>query len=63
MQNKKFKRRNWFENKKCELCGKQGSTFRLIKNRHYIICNSKQCDYKTRIRAGFFNKQLNLKIK
>ena len=63
MQNKEFNRRNWFDKKRCELCGKQGTTFRLIKNRHLILCDSKLCDYKSRIRAGFFNKELNLKIK
>jgi len=54
--------RPWFLNKKCELCGKQGTTFRLIKNRHYVLCDKKICDYKTRIRAGFFS-ELNFKEK
>jgi len=58
---KNFKRKPWFDNKYCELCKKQGTTFRLIKNRHYILCDSQICDYKTRIRAGFFNEALNIK--
>lgn len=58
---KEFKRKPWFSNKKCEFCGKQGTTFRLIKNRHYILCDNNQCDYMTRIRAGYFNEALNIK--
>lgn len=57
MQNKKI----WFGNKRCELCGKQGTTFRLIKNRYYILCSGQKCDYITRIRAGYFNTQLDIK--
>jgi len=55
-------KKSWFDNKKCELCGKQGTTFRLIKGRHYILCDDHICDYKTRIRAGYFSEPvLNIK--
>jgi len=64
MQNEiKYKRRNWFDNKKCQICGKPGTIFRLIKYKHLILCDSQKCDYITRIRAGFFNEQLILKSK
>jgi len=63
MQNKEFKIRSWFENKKCQYCGKQGTIFRLIKSRHLILCDSEICSYKCRIQAGFFNDQLNIKNK
>jgi len=57
-----MKNRKWFDNKKCEICGKQGIMFRLIKSRHYILCNNYICDYKTRIRAGYFSGPiLNIK--
>ena len=51
---KRRKYRSFFENKKCQICGKQGILFRLIKNKHYILCDDKKCDKVTRIRAGYF---------
>lgn len=33
--------RSWFEGKKCFICSRQGTTFRLIKNRHYVLCDKK----------------------
>ena len=58
---KQKKYRSFFENKKCDLCHKPATTFRLIKNRHYMLCDSKNCDKITRIRAGHFTEpQLNI---
>jgi len=52
---KRKKYRSFFENKKCQICGKQGTMFRLIKNKHYMLCDGKKCDKITRVRAGFFD--------
>ena len=58
---KKRKYRSFFENKKCDICHRQSTMFRLIKNKHYILCDSKKCDKLTRIRAGFFSApQINI---
>lgn len=48
------KRHSFFDNKQCNICKKLATTFRLIKNKHYVLCDSKQCDYITRFRAGHF---------
>ena len=45
-------KRSWFEGKKCFVCSKQGSIFRLIKNKHYVLCDSQKCDFNIRIREG-----------
>ncbi len=48
------KRRSFFKNKKCSYCGRQGILFRFINKRHEILCDSKDCDKKSRMRAGCY---------
>jgi len=60
-KNRNFKRKSWFENKKCDICGKQGTIFRYFdKSKQVIICDNSHCDLVTRVRAGFFG---GIKIK
>ena len=55
MQNKSYKNRSWFENKKCAVCKKQGTTFRYINQKHqHIICDNPKCELMIRVRAGLF---------
>jgi len=50
MQNK-----NWFDDKKCNMCGQKGEMFRYFDSKHqYILCKREECDLKTRIITGFF---------
>jgi len=49
------KYRKWFENKQCNICKKQGTTFRYINKKHqYIICNNPECSKIILVRAGLF---------
>jgi len=50
----KRKYKSFFHNKKCTYCGKKADRFRLIQNRHEMLCDSKECDRKSRIKAGYF---------
>jgi len=45
--------RNFFDFKKCILCGKPAEFFRFIGNKQYFLCNSKDCDARTRENNGF----------
>jgi len=55
-------RRNFFDNKKCDICKKKAEIFRCIGKKKYMLCESKECDLKTRIKHGFFGEiQLNTK--
>ena len=53
------KRRPFFQNKTCNLCGKPAIIFRLIGNKTYMLCNSEECEYRTRIKAGYFSDKFN----
>jgi len=53
----------FFNEKTCSLCKKPASIFRVIKDKRYMLCDSKECERKTRIRAGWFNDMFNLKQK
>lgn len=54
-QNNPFKRHNWFDTKQCNICKKQGTTFRYFNQKHqYVICDNKNCDLMTRVKAGYF---------
>ena len=57
------KRRSFFGNKRCNLCQKGATMFRLIKDKHYMLCDSKQCDYINRFRAGEFTDTIFQKIR
>ena len=50
--------RPFFSNKKCSICEAPAIMFRLIKNKHYMLCDSKKCDKITRLRAGFFQNNI-----
>lgn len=61
-QKKPFKRRNWFENKQCNICKKPGTTFRYFDHKHqYIICENAHCELMTRIKAGYFGNGVKIK--
>ena len=53
------KRKPFFTNKTCNLCGKPVIMFRLIRNKTYMLCDSKECEYRTRIKAGYFSDEFN----
>jgi len=51
-----FQKKNYklyFDNKVCDICGKKAILFRLIKDKTYMLCDSKECDFLTRIRNGW----------
>lgn len=50
------KSRSFFSNKKCDICKKPALIFRIIGNKKYMLCESKECDLKTRIKHGFFGE-------
>ena len=45
--------RTFFDNKKCILCGKPAQFFRFIGKKQYFLCDSKNCDERTRENNGF----------
>lgn len=50
------KRRPFFKGKSCQICKRrEARMFRLIKNKKYMLCDSKECEKITRIRAGYFD--------
>jgi len=53
------KRKPFFSNKKCTYCSKQATAFRLINGRHEMLCGRKECDIKSRIKAGWFGLNLS----
>lgn len=59
MNNNYRKRSHFFANKICNLCGKPAIIFRLINSKSYMLCDSKECEKITRIRAGFFSDEFN----
>lgn len=46
----KRKRRPFFENKSCDLCGEKAILFRCIDDKHYFLCNTRKCDFIVRIK-------------
>lgn len=52
------KRRSFFYNKKCTYCGQPATTFRLISEKHEMLCDRKECDFKSRLKAGWFTLDL-----
>jgi hypothetical protein len=54
--------REFFEGKKCVLCGKPATFFRFIGKKQYFLCVSKECDLRTRENNGF-GTRLDFKIK
>lgn len=51
MFNKKYK--PFFDNKTCDICKKPAVMFRLIKDKTYMLCGSKECDFLTRTKNGW----------
>ena len=51
MFKKKYK--PFFVNKTCNICGKKAIMFRVIDNKHYLLCDSKKCDFIVRTRHGW----------
>jgi len=49
----KKKRRPFFENKTCNVCGKKAEMFRCIENKTYMLCDSRKCDFVIRVRHGW----------
>jgi len=54
------KRRSFFQNKKCKYCNRPGTVFRLIKDKHEVLCGGYTCDKKSRVRAGYFGISINI---
>lgn len=54
------KRQLFFKNKKCHYCKKPGTTFRLINSKHEILCDAKDCDKKSRVKADYFGSIINI---
>jgi len=48
----KKKHKPFFENKTCNICKAPAIIFRCIDNKHYLLCNSKKCDFTIRVRHG-----------
>jgi hypothetical protein len=46
--------RSFFQNKTCDICKKPATKFRLIKYKHFMLCDDKECDLYTRIKTGWF---------
>ena len=49
---KKRKYKPFFDNKSCEICGKKAILFRIIKDKTYMLCNRKKCDFTIRVKHG-----------
>ena len=49
----KKKRKPFFDNKTCDICKRPAIIFRLIKDKTYMLCESRKCDFLTRIRNGW----------
>lgn len=54
------KSRSYFKNKKCLICKKQATTYRLTRNSFYYICDRKRCSRKVLIKAGIL-EGINIK--
>jgi len=52
----KKNRQPFFSNKTCDICKKKASMFRVTKNKKFMLCDSKNCDFVSRIRAGLVVK-------
>ena len=50
-----MKNYSWFNGKICKICGRQAEIFRLINNRHYLLCNSSDCDFEVKRREGWID--------
>lgn len=48
---KKYK--PFFDNKTCDICKSPAIMFRVIKDKIYMLCGSRKCDFETRIRNGW----------
>ena len=45
---------SYFSGKRCDICKKQATRFRLILNRQYMLCDGKECELRTRLGTPFF---------
>ena len=48
------KMRKYFDNKRCDICKKSATRFRIILHRQWYLCDDKKCDLATRINTPFF---------
>lgn len=46
-------KRSYFEGKYCYICKKPAEFYRLMRNKHFYLCNSKECNFKTKVITGF----------
>ncbi len=53
-------RKPFFTGKTCDICRKKASMFRVSKNKRFMLCDDRKCDFASRIKAGFC-EELNLK--
>lgn len=49
----KKKRKPFFADKSCDVCGKRASIFRIIKEKTYMLCSGRKCDFIIRVRHGW----------
>ena len=56
------KRKLYFSDKICSICKYPAKIYRLMGEKHFYLCKSKECDYKTRVITEFIPDLLKLKI-
>jgi len=49
----KRKRVPFFANKICDICKHPATRFRIIDDKHYLLCDSKKCDFIIRTKHGW----------
>lgn len=50
---------HFFNNLRCDFCKGPAHIFRNIGGRTHIICDSKACDLKSRIKENYFKSNFN----
>jgi hypothetical protein len=50
---KKYK--PWFLGKKCDLCKAPAIIFRCTRRKNFMLCDSRECDLRSRIQARLIN--------
>lgn len=53
MEYKKRRYKPFFGNKTCDICKSPAVMFRLIKDKTYMLCESKKCDFFTRVKNNW----------
>lgn len=50
-------RRKFFDNKTCDFCKQKATTFRFAKKGKHMLCDSKECDFKSRIKLNLIDTE------